>query len=72
MNLKSIGLALHNMRTAGEDNKFNSGDDDVADPQLVSPGGEGTLDFTFEKAGTYDYHCDFHPTDMKGQIVASE
>ncbi len=72
VNLKNGGTAIHNMRTAGEDNKFNSGDDDVADPQLVNPGGEGTLVFTFEKAGTYDYHCDVHPNDMKGQIAVSE
>ncbi|MDE3075780.1 MAG: cupredoxin domain-containing protein [Chloroflexota bacterium] len=29
---------------------------------------KGTFSFTFTKAGTYSYHCAFHPT-MKGTIV---
>jgi plastocyanin len=28
----------------------------------------GTFQHAFEKAGTYDYHCDFHPT-MKGTVT---
>ena len=28
----------------------------------------GTSEHAFEKAGTYDYHCDFHPT-MKATVT---
>jgi plastocyanin len=28
----------------------------------------GTFEHAFEKAGTYDYHCDFHPT-MKATVT---
>lgn len=70
--LKNNGTAIHNMRTAGDDNKYNTGDDAVSDPQLISGGQQGKLSFKFSKAGTYNYQCDFHPTDMKGQIVVTE
>lgn len=70
--LKNKGTAIHNMRTAGDDNKYNSADDSVSDPALISGGQEGKLSFKFTKAGTYNYQCDFHTTDMKGQIVVSE
>ncbi len=70
--LKNTGTAIHNMRTGGDDGKYNSSDDAVSDPQLVSAGQEAKLSFKFTKAGTYNYQCDFHPTDMKGQIVVTE
>jgi plastocyanin len=72
VSLKNIGSATHNMRTAGDDNKYNTGDDAVSDPQFISGGQQGKLSFKFGKAGTYNYQCDFHPADMKGQIVVTE
>jgi len=71
VNLTNTGLAIHNMRTAGEDANYNSGDDDVSDPNPVQAGATATLEFTFDKAGTFLYQCDFHPNDMKGEIVVS-
>jgi plastocyanin len=56
------------MRIAGEDNQFNTSDDAVSDPALVSGGGTATIKWTAGKAGTINYQCDFHPTDMKGTI----
>jgi len=35
--------------------------------QDVPPG--GTVTRTFASAGTFPYHCKYHPPDMKGQIV---
>ncbi|HEU4758959.1 MAG TPA: plastocyanin/azurin family copper-binding protein [Dehalococcoidia bacterium] len=70
--LKNNGANGHNMRAAGDDNTFNSPDDAVSNPLLIVGGSQGALEFTFTKAGTYDYHCDFHPNDMKGQVIVSE
>ena len=69
INLTNEGIAIHNMRFAGEDNQYDNDDDATSDPALVNGGADGVLTFTAPgEAGTYDYRCDFHPTDMKGQI----
>jgi plastocyanin len=72
VNLTNNGVAIHNMRTSGEDGNYNTSDDDVSDPQTVSSGATGTLEFTFDTAGTFPYHCEFHPNDMKGEILVSQ
>ena len=30
---------------------------------------EGSFSHTFEEAGTFEYHCNVHPTTMKGTIT---
>ena len=72
LNLTNTGAVPHNMRTAGEDGNFDSGDDDIADPALVSPAATATLSFTFDAAGTFPYRCDIHPDVMKGEIAVSQ
>jgi plastocyanin len=72
VNLTNKGVAIHNLRTAGEDGNYNSGDDDVSDPNPVSSGATASLEFTFDKAGTFPYRCDFHPDVMKGEIVVAQ
>lgn len=68
--LTNDGAAIHNMRFAGEDNQFNTPDDGVSDPDIVSAGQSATLVFTTpNKTGSYSYQCDFHPTDMKGTVT---
>lgn len=70
INLENKGTAIHNMRFAGEDNKYNTSDDAASEPALFNAADKGTITFTAPtKPGTYDYQCDFHPTDMKGKIV---
>jgi hypothetical protein len=38
INFKNVGTAIHNMRFAGDDNKYDNGDDSVSNPALVSAG----------------------------------
>lgn len=68
--LTNKGTAIHNMRVAGEDNQYNSKDDAVSEPALVTAGQSAKLTWKAPtKAGTYNYQCDFHTTDMKGTIT---
>jgi plastocyanin/mono/diheme cytochrome c family protein len=67
--VNNTGTAIHNMRVAGDDAEFDTDDDQVSDPDIISGGGSGTIDITIAAAGTYPYRCDFHPTDMAGNIT---
>ena len=67
--LKNEGIAIHNMRVSGADNKYNTEDDAVSDPAQFSPGDTGTLEWTApDKAGEIQLRCEFHPTDSTGVI----
>ena len=69
INLTNGGAAIHNLRFGGEDTEYNTDDDAVSDPALVSAGQAAKVTFTAPReAGTYTYQCDFHPTDMLGEI----
>jgi plastocyanin len=69
-NLTNDGAAIHNMRIAGEDGDYNTGDDAVSDPDLVSAGGTATLEWTApNESGEILFQCDLHPTDMVGTIT---
>lgn len=72
VNLTNGGRAIHNMRVAGEDNTYDSDDDDVSNPDIVPGGATATLTFTVDAPGTYNYRCDFHPLEMKATIVVSQ
>ena len=68
-NLTNGGAAIHNMRVAGADNEYNTDDDAVSDPSLLSSGDTGTLEWTApDKAGEIDLRCEFHPADSTGII----
>lgn len=38
------------------------------DPMVVEPGGT-PVTFTFTQAGTFQYQCSFHPTNMQGTVT---
>ncbi len=63
------GAAAHNMRIAGPDGVFQSDDDSVSDPNVISGGQTGVLEFTPTLAGTYTFQCEFHPNEQGGVIV---
>jgi plastocyanin len=69
-NLTNDGAALHNMRIAGADGEFETDDDAVSDPDTISGGETGTLDWTApDEAGDILYRCDIHPSQMTGTIT---
>jgi plastocyanin len=70
--LTSTGSQPHNMRTTGADAEFDNDDDAVSDPDLIPGGGTGSLNFSFAEAGTYEYRCDFHPDQMRGEIAVGQ
>ena len=69
INLHNGGQATHNMRQAGADNQYNSGDDAVSNPDVIPPGATATLEITIDQAGTFNFRCDFHPVDMTGTLT---
>jgi plastocyanin len=64
------GSAIHNMRIAGADNEYDTDDDAVTDPEVVPGGDEATLSWDVPaEAGSVDFRCDFHPTEMTGTVT---
>lgn len=70
LTLDNKGTATHNIQLAGDDGTFGTPDDVATEPLAVGPGATGTLTFTPAKAGTYDFRCQFHPTEMTGKLEA--
>jgi plastocyanin len=70
IDLTNTGQAIHNVRVFGADNELNTPDDFVSEPNLIPAGTAGKITFKLDQAGTYDFHCDFHPDLMKGKIQA--
>ncbi|MCZ2110194.1 MAG: copper-containing nitrite reductase [Dehalococcoidia bacterium] len=68
--LTNDGKVPHNMQIAGLDGNF---DKPVAttNPELVSPGKTGTLEWTPAAPGTYKFRCEVHPDQMTGTITVS-
>lgn len=69
LNLTNAGTAIHNVRIAGEDGEYNTGDDAVSVPDLVNPGDTAVVEWTApDEAGDYKYQCDIHP-NLGGTIT---
>ncbi len=78
INLTNDGQAIHNMHIDGTDETYGSsfcetgGEEPCSDPDVMPPGAEGQVTFQLDEPGTYFFRCDFHPTEMTGQIVVVE
>ncbi len=76
--LVNNGLVPHNMHIAGVDNTYEAticevgGDEPCSNPAAMQAGDTGTITFSFDQTGTFDFRCDFHPLPMIGQIVVVE
>jgi plastocyanin len=67
--IRNEGAAIHNMRIAGPDGEYNTGDDAVSDPQIVSGGEEATLVWEAPaEPQEIPFRCDFHPREQVGTI----
>src|SRR3990170_2453503 len=68
--LKNEGVAIHNMRIAGPDGSYNTDDDAVSDPNLISGGTTGKVEWTApDQPGEIKFQCDFHTPAMAGTIT---
>ena len=72
LTVANVGAAIHNMRIDGGDGEYNTDDDFVSDPDVVSAGDEATIEFSFDSPGTFIYQCDFHAAQMLGTIEVVE
>jgi len=63
------GAAIHNVRIAGLDGEYETGDDIVSDPDAIRAGLSGVIEWTPEAPGGVDFRCDFHPQEMTGTIT---
>ena len=69
-NIANDGAAIHNMRIAGPDGEFNTDDDAVSDPEMVSAGETAVLRWTApDEPATIEFRCDFHPEEQTGTIT---
>jgi plastocyanin/heme-degrading monooxygenase HmoA len=72
--IKNTGLAIHNVHVADASGKYNAafcaatGGDPCSKPATVSAGGTATLAISLP-AGTYDFRCDFHTSEMNGKLT---
>ena len=78
IDLVNNGQAIHNMHIAGVDDTYDAvfcevgGDEPCSDPDRMAGDDIGTIAFRFDEPGTLSFRCDFHPTQMTGQIVVKE
>ncbi|MCH7810204.1 MAG: cupredoxin domain-containing protein [Chloroflexi bacterium] len=74
--LENQGVGIHNMHVNGTDDTYDinlceTGDDSTAcsDPDVIRGSEQATITIQFDETGTYNFRCDFHPTEMMGKLV---
>src|SRR5262249_6823730 len=68
LNLSNKGAATHNwhlLNVTGTDGK------EITTP-LLAGGGSESVNFTIGQAGTYNFQCDVHPTEMRGALTVTD
>ena len=64
LNVTNEGQAVHTVRLAGPDNRYETDDDTQADPEMIKPGASVSLVWTAPtEPGTYNFRCDYHPEE---------
>jgi plastocyanin len=71
IDVSNVGSAIHNVRVAGDDNQFDTGDDILSPPDVILGGNSAQLGGILASPGTYDFQCDFHPLQMTGTVTAN-
>ena len=74
ININNKGQAIHNVHVSDASGTYATafckagGPAPCSKPASVPAGSPATLTVTLP-AGTYDFRCDFHPTEMKGKLT---
>ena len=64
LNVTNEGVAVHTVRLAGPDNRYETDDDTMADPEMIKPGQTVSLVWTApNQTGAYNFRCDYHPEE---------
>ena len=64
LNVTNEGVAVHTVRLAGPDNRYETDDDTTIDPPMIKPGETVVLVWAApNKAGAYNFRCDYHPEE---------
>ena len=61
------GTAIHNFALID-----TSGVSGTTKTDLLQSGKTASITFTFSKAGTYNFHCEVHPTEMTGKVTVTQ
>ncbi len=76
VNVNNKGQAIHNVHVADASGKYaaafckTTGTEPCSKPASVPAGATATITIGVP-AGTYDFRCDFHPTEMKGELTVN-
>ncbi|HZP25579.1 MAG TPA: cupredoxin domain-containing protein [Dehalococcoidia bacterium] len=68
INLQNNGAQTHNLRVAGGDGAYETADDFVTIPLLLTSGESGYTVVQFSTPGQYVFRCDIHPQVQTGII----
>jgi len=64
LNVTNEGVAVHTVRLAGPDNRYETDDDTALDPPMIKSGQTVSLVWTApSEPGTYKFRCDYHPEE---------
>jgi uncharacterized cupredoxin-like copper-binding protein len=65
----NTGSLSHNLTIAGVDGEYDTSDDWMTDPLLMTPGEQGSVVVLLEEAGTYVFRCVIHPLVQTGELT---